>query len=330
MRMPLANTREVDGPEPTHVDASEAITLVSGKQRIPPVPIALALPSEDDGDEDNRITLLPSDLLEEVRDSIVPPPASLAEGRSILGLTPMWTVLLAARRRRPTGTLVLEVRGERHAVVFEQGTPVDAQAHVHAPPLGWVVRQLGWIGPERLRVALSRASVRGSLLGAQLVADGLLSRARLAEALSFQLAARIGALSTLPKDTQLEFYPRHDLLRGRAERPIAPCPAEVALLAVTRRMNHERSRAILDRLGDGRIDVHASVATCMRPTPEEWRVLSTLEKLQVGPRGLFAADVVQHPTATPLLVALTLLKEAHPRGQPCALCARRPDAVITP
>lgn len=151
----------------------------------------------------------------------------------------LWVLADLARRSQAATVRVRSERdGTMRAVHVSQGFVVAADSTVQAERLGDLLAAEGRLDPVLIEPVALEASRRQTLLGDQLVADGLLSAADLASALERQVELRFtnavctpGVVTVGPKSEA---------------RPVARVPLAAGVLALFQlRVSMEEVRALL-------------------------------------------------------------------------------------
>ena len=183
-------------------------------------------------------------------------PERAPDAQGTLGQTPLAHVLVSLATRKLSGSVVLQVGAELHALVFREGV----LERIGSPfaPLGEILATLGTIDADEVDFAVHRAAGEGTALGAQLVADGLAEEDTIATAVAAQTEERLLAIAGLAPETPYAFFAGDDVL---AVYPVDGGHADplAAVMACVRGMTSEAPiDKVLENLGDRRLALHAA------------------------------------------------------------------------
>lgn len=183
-------------------------------------------------------------------------PERVPDACGTLGETPLAHVLVSLATRALSGSVVLTVGDDVHALVFREGILERVASPI--APLGEILATLGALEEDEVEFAVHRAREEGTALGAQLVLDGLAQEETIATAVAAQTDERLVALAGLSLDTPYEFFAGDDVLEGHPVDAHAVDPI-AAVMACVRGMNDEAPMdKVLHQLGERRLALHSA------------------------------------------------------------------------
>ncbi|MBI2892244.1 MAG: tetratricopeptide repeat protein [Deltaproteobacteria bacterium] len=211
----------------------------------PPQPVrptAGPLPSAPTG-QDEVASLVPRDV------------APAAHGT--LAGTPVAHILVYMLDHGCSGSITFhEPDGWEHIVTVRDGAPVMAKTERPIALLGHELAARGIKRDVITKAALSARTI-GLLLGQQLMGEGVISEADLADALSSQVVHKVAGLANLPEATRYAYYPGRDFLENWAGAEVFPAePLTTVLECVRGWMDRARILGTLGRIGTLPLDLH--------------------------------------------------------------------------
>lgn len=115
----------------------------------------------------------------------------------------LW-VLMDTERRGASATVVVQSGKARRVLLVEKGELFAAESNLKAERIGDMLVAEGLLDPVLLEPVAAEAARRKTLLGAQLVADGLMTNEDLQAALDRQVTFRLGAALSMRGQVTLE------------------------------------------------------------------------------------------------------------------------------
>lgn len=178
------------------------------------------------------------------------PAKPTAEGT--LAKTPLTHLLVYILDRGLTGSAAFEnPGGPPHIVYFQGGRPAKIRLGKAVEPLDRVLLDLGLLDQATLQGSLLTVSKSGALHGRHLVDSGLLSEAKLLDALRAQLARKLEHLFKLPASTNYAYFDGVNLAAAYGGPELTPLEGLSVVMAGVRL---QASSPIVDdalaRLGD--------------------------------------------------------------------------------
>lgn len=115
----------------------------------------------------------------------------------------LW-VLMDTERRGASATIAVQAGKARRALMVQKGELFAAESNLKAERIGDMLVTEGLLDPVLLEPVAAEAARRKTLLGAQLVADGLMTNEDLQAALDRQVTFRLGAALSMRGQVTIE------------------------------------------------------------------------------------------------------------------------------
>jgi tetratricopeptide (TPR) repeat protein len=183
------------------------------------------------------------------------PAKPTAEGS--LAKTPLTHLLVYMLDQGLTGSTVLEnPGGPPHIVYFLGGRPAKMRLGKAVEPLDRVLLDLGLLDQATLQASLLTISKSGALHGRHLVDTGLLTEAKLIDALRAQLVRKLEHLFMLPPDTHYAYFDGVNLAASYGGPELTPHEGLSVVMAGVRLQAVPLIEDALSRLGDRALVLH--------------------------------------------------------------------------
>jgi len=233
-------------------------------------------PFEDARDDDERPSIVGAVKPTPQRD---PLEGLTPMAKGTLASTPVVHTLVYVLDHGLSGTVVFrEPDGSTSMVRFSEGAPTQAKMGRAVSLLGDELVNDGVIGRDAIAQAIASARRLGVHLGEYLVGNDLLTPEALTFALSRQLRKKIASIVNAAPETEYEFYDGVNALEHWGGGQAIPCHPLDAILACVRAW-HDRARvhATLGRIGRQPLALHADVdLSVLSLTAEEEAALAIL------------------------------------------------------
>jgi hypothetical protein len=247
--------------------------------------------------------------------------AATAEGT--LSEAPLMDLLLYLAQHQFTGSVdLVGSAGERFVLYLDRGRPAKAYSETQVAPLDQVLVEMKLVGLERLQQSIHAIAKTGQLHGEHLVAEGVISRYNLLEALRLQVVHKARAMFLLPPATRYAIYDGVSLLADYGGPELTPSdPLRVVMAGARARPHALEVGAVVGQLGSRLLGIDPTVhLEGLGLTDDEQRVEQllrdrprTLAELNSTP-GLTSSTVRLTLYALTLAGALTFADEAEGTG----------------
>ena len=220
-----------------------------------PTPPAAAAAARPSAPPRKRALVPPDGLL----DSTGQPVPATAEGTLVEA--PLMDLTLYLAQHHFTGSLdVNGPGGERFVLYFDRGRPAKAYSKAQVAPLDRVLVEMKLADFERLQRSIQVIAKTGQLHGEHLVAEGLISRYHLLEALRLQVVHKARAMFLLPAEARYAVYDGVNLLGDYGGPELTPSdPLRIVMAGVRARPHALEVGAVIGQLGDRPLTINPTV-----------------------------------------------------------------------